>query len=209
MFKIIDGELGEFANSWPLWKHFDLQNTPDPLIVVVGAYQGKVMHLMLELFEDSEVIGYEPQEWACHRALERLKGYENRTHLHAYGLGERDEMEVEMGEFNTDACSFINVGPDSRDHGFGHMLEAVACLNRLGPKIDLMIMNIEGYEYRLLEHLMTYDYLKNIDRLAVQFHNNLGFGTTEGDMDALIDRVTATGFQPIVDQRPTWVYWKR
>lgn len=211
MYKVLDGELGAFGSSWPLWQHFDLDGTSDPLIVVVGAYQGIVMNLMLELFEDAEVVGYEPQQWACERALERLRGYSlDRFKLHAYGLGERDELNVEMGEYHTDACSFVNTGPESREHGSGHMLEANACLTRLGPKVDLMIMNIEGYEYKLIPHLMAGGYFQNIERLAVQFHIDLGFGTSEGDMDDLIDRVSGYMDSTVfVDERPTWVYWKK
>ena len=37
-------------------------------------------------------------------------------------------------------------------------------------KIDLMKINIEGGEFDLLEHLLTTDYIKNIDNILIQFH---------------------------------------
>lgn len=118
-----------------------------------------------------------------------------------------------MGEFGTDACSFINTGPDSREQGNGLIRDYAIVAEELEiDHIDLMIMNIEGYEFELLPYLMELGLLENIDRLIIQFH--LGFGN-DSDYPQLLAELSdiyprsITSAADLMIQLPTWGYWYR
>jgi FkbM family methyltransferase len=168
------------------------------------------MELMLRRFRGIKVIGFEPQMWAYDKALERLESYnEDRWYLLPYGLG-ATSGELAMGEYHTDACSFINTGPGSREQGVGQIKEFCQIMRALDIKeIELFICNMEGYEFWLLPHLKRMSWLPKIKRLAVQWHTDLSRLFGENEMDVSIDAISECGFQLVVDERPAWTYHVR
>lgn len=208
----VDGDVAALIADWPLCQLFRLQ--PSDHAVVVGAYEGKLMQALLELYPGIQITGFEPQPWAFNKAWRRLLetyGGENGWRLEPYGLGTESRDGVPMGEFETDAASFVNVGPGSRQQGAGDLLEATKALSQSWP-IDLMVMNIEGYEFQLIEYLAQQDLLKHIKRLAVQWHLGLagaGVDADRGRMDDLIALLHFHGHRLVYDERPSWTYTER
>ena len=199
-------ECEELLERWPLAKAFDLP--PNSITIVVGAYQGLAMELLSELYNPKHLIGFEPQKWAVDEAISRLNG-RNYT-LFPAGLGVA-KGTFPMGEWHTDACSFINTGPGSRYQGTGELWDADETLTILLPsKIDLLIMNIEGYEWSLLPYLQEKGWLDKIDRLAVQWHYGLGEDPkSDKDVSDYIDKIEQTGLKLKIDERPAWSYLVR
>lgn len=209
MIDRLSPELEQFSKEWDLWKNFLIPTEKDSIGVVVGAYKGKLMEFLLELFPEMDVIGFEPQPWAFEEARKRLEKYGARSSLWNFGLGVVGS-NVDMGEWGTDACSAINNGPDARQWGKAVFGDTTGVFNQMGLQsgIDLMVMNIEGYEYLLLPYLYEEGWLDKIDRLAVQFHFELGINQTEKVMDEIIESMTDK-YNIIVDDRPTWVYFEK
>lgn len=119
-------------------------------LIVVGAYQGKTMAVLRDLYgPDVRICGFEPQQWAFDRARERLGHDPSGYDLHNYGLGDADRRAI-MGEYGTDACSFLPL-PGQREHGPGELRDVrkVWADLRLAD-VDLLLMNIEGYEHVLI-----------------------------------------------------------
>lgn len=147
------------ALDWPL--------TRDSVVVEVGGYKGRWALQIAERYHPMLYV-FEPQPWAvdvCRRVLG------SRATVLNYGLGDRD-AQAEMGDWETDGCSFVKSGGDKAwMHEIGKAFEEV----RIGH-IDLMLMNIEGYEYTLLPHMFDRDIWP--DRLMVQFHE---FADPTGD----------------------------
>lgn len=196
-------DIQQLARDWPLWQRFSLP--PKPVIVIVGAYQGKAMDLMGRLFPDySRIVGFEPQEWAYLAARDRLDR-RRQIWLMPAGLGPETIEHAQMGEWHTDAASFVNTGPGTREQGTGKIAEADTALRAmLLSHIDLMIMNIEGGEYALLPHLRETHWLERIDRLAVQWHLNLP-GVPLDAMESELGRLGEL-YTLEYDNRPTWTY---
>lgn len=197
-------DLEALVERWPMGALFDLP--PLSTVVIIGAYKGITMELMDELYHPAHIYGFEPQDWAAQEAANRLQGRDNcQVYNVALGIG---EDKYTMGEWGTDACSLINTGPQSREHGTVQMMPAELYFANI-PHSDLVIMNIEGYEYTLLSHLRQHSILPTIDRLAVQWHLGLesdGQVTAE-IMDRHIERlVIEDDFFLRHDERPAWTY---
>lgn len=192
--------------QWSLAKKFGLP--PNSTVFIIGAYQGLAMELLDEVYHPRHLVGFEPQLWAVENATKRLQG-RNYT-LFPAGLG-IEKGTFPMGEYHTDGCSFINTGPDSRTFGEGQLWDANETLIILNPpKIDLMIINIEGYEWYLLPYLQENGWLDRIDRLAVQWHYGLGEDPRDDhDLANYVDKIQETGLKLKIDERPAWTYLVR
>ena len=145
----IDHEWDERSLDWPL--------TQDSIVVEVGGYTGRWALQIAERY-GCMIEVYEPQPWAAAVCAEVLRPY-TATVL-PWGLGVRDET-LPMGEWGTDGCSFVK-------DGGGEIAQLVDATTVLPDRIDLMLMNIEGYEYTLIPYMLDNGILPQ--RLMVQFH---------------------------------------
>lgn len=206
----MNSDIRELIERWPLVKEFNLPEHSN--VIVVGAYKGLAMAAIDELYQPDQVIGYDPQIWAANESLETLDHRGNCVVIpFALWAGPAPTGRIPMGEWHTDACSFVNVGPGSREQGFGSAMDANLALDILDfkNKIDLMVMNIESYEYHLIPYLREKGWLKKIDRLAVQWHLNFG-GFTEDNMNSEIDKLVSEDLYNLeIDERPAWAYFRR
>lgn len=195
-------DLEELLERWPLANHFSLP--ADSIIVVVGAYTGKTMDLLDEIYHPKRIYGFEPQPWASQIAADRLI---LKPHCQVYNVAlGPDAGYFEMGEWGTDGCSLVNTGASAREHGMASVMQPETYFDNI-PHCDLLVMNIEGYEYTLLRHMRSQAILEKIDRLAVQWHIDLGPGYDEAIMDKSIDELYVLDeFLLKLDERPAWTY---
>ena len=152
----LDHPWDERAVDWP-----DL--TPSSVVVEVGGYKGRWALQIAERYAPRLYV-FEPQPWAAQACREVLG---ERAFIMDLALGTTTGLLV-MNEWNTDGCSFVRA-PRVDHQGFGTVREVGTVFAELGlTHIDLMLMNIEGYEYRLIPHMLDQGVLP--DRLMVQFH---------------------------------------
>jgi FkbM family methyltransferase len=177
------------AIDWP-----DL--TPDSVVAEVGGYKGRWALQIAERYRPRLFV-FEPQTWAaevCRAALGDAATVLN------YGLGVED-VEHGMGEWETDGCSFVKSSTVGPVH-FGLIREIGAAFNRLGiTTVDLLLMNIEGYEYMLLPHMLDHGILPR--RLMVQFHGS------DADTTAMFDRLAAAGYTVLWTYGQVLTAWER
>lgn len=129
----------EQALDWPLKMH--------SVVVEVGGYKGRWSLQIAERYEPRLFV-FEPQAWAadvCRAVLGK------RANVYAVALGDQDAT-LPMGAFETDGCSFTKPGD-----GIGQMREIKGMFDQcqIAEHIDLMLMNIEGYEYTLIPHMLS------------------------------------------------------
>lgn len=144
------------ALDWPL--------DQESVVVEVGGYKGRWALQIAERYQPRLYV-FEPQPWAAAVCREVL-GERARVLEYALGTeGNDDEPKVvPMGEWETDGCSIVKEGHDwVTMHEIGQAFDALNITH-----IDLMLMNIEGYEYTLLPHMLERNVLPC--RLMVQFH---------------------------------------
>jgi FkbM family methyltransferase len=179
------------ALEWPL--------TKKSVVVEVGGYKGRWALQIAERYGPRLYV-FEPQPWGYEVCREVLG---DRAEVYGVALGVADGYSS-MERRETDGCSLV--GPDgapmplSVRPGDGRVLVseiAWVLRNELGlTHIDLMLMNIEGYEYTLLPHMLDQGVLP--DRLMVQFHT---FADPDGMKTAQIyGRLEELGY------RIAWTY---
>ena len=120
--------------------------------------------------------------------------------------------DSDFGESQRNYVDLNDVGEGSREQGFGNLVEAGEALAPLGSKISLMILNMEGYEFRLLPYLMKKGLLGQVKRLAVQWHpfeqlklETIAWQDPTNEMLALLGS-PAWPHKLVYDERPTWTY---
>ena len=176
----IDHEWDRRAIDWPL--------TEDSTVVEVGGYCGRWALQIAERYHPRLFV-FEPQPWAamvCKAALG------NQAQVLTLALGVESGL-MTMGEWETDGCSLVKQGAQdvavAEIGGAFHSLEI--------SDIDLMLMNIEGYEYTLLPHMLDKGILPK--RLMVQFHDHADLGGSK--QSVITQRLFDVGY------RVVWSYW--
>lgn len=144
------------------WRAIDWPLTKESVVVEVGGYKGRWALQIAERYHPWLYV-FEPQPWAFAACQKVLDG---KAIVLPYGLGATSGM-LPMGDWETDGCSFVK--PSSATSGSGMMREIGGAFRELQiSRVDLMLINIEGYEYTLLPHM--FDQGIYPDRLMVQFH---------------------------------------
>jgi FkbM family methyltransferase len=147
----------------------DFPLTEDSVVFEIGGYEGRWAKEISERYHPL-LLAYEPQDWAFEKCTEALMDYPN-SHVHHVGLGVETGF-FDMGNYGTDGCSFVNL-PSGKPVGIGQLVEISKHL--AGVKhIDLCLMNIEGYEFKLIPYMIETGIMDRIDYFMCQFHLNLG-----------------------------------
>jgi len=178
------------AISWP-----DLPK--GATVVEVGGYTGRWSLQMVERY-DVRLFAFEPQPWAAATCRAVLG---DRARVLAYALGDRFDI-LPMADWETDGCNFIE--PSDGAH-VAPVHEMEAAFEELGiTHVDLLLMNIEGYEYTLLPHMLDRGLLPQ--RLVVQFHifDDYGVG-----MGRIFDRMAAAGYRVLWTYGVVLTAWER
>lgn len=164
---LLEHPWDEKAVDWPL--------TSESVVVEVGGYKGRWALQIAERYGPRLWV-FEPQGWAYNVCRDVLS---ERATVLGYGLGATDGF-AHMSAYETDGCTFVN-----GDGPMAEMREIKSVFKRLGlSRIDLMLMNIEGYEYTLIPHMLAQNILPA--RLMVQMHSFAG--DSEGLRDLLASR---------------------
>lgn len=175
-----DHPWDERAVDWPL--------TSASTVVEVGGYKGRWALQIAERYAPRLYV-FEPQGWAYEVCKEVLG---DRAMVLPYALG-AENATLPMAAFETDGCTFVGGdGPMAEMREIG---EAFAELEI--DHIDLMLMNIEGYEYTLIPHMIKSDVVLP-QRLMVQFHTH---AERLGDETSLIYAALA-----MLGYRVAWTY---
>ena len=186
-------DIHDLAVEWPLI--FLLKLPPKARIVVVGAYEGRVMELLATAYPDyDKMLAFEPQKDKAELALNRLYG------LHGIII-ETVALHDSSGKVQlTSTGSYHARVADQGDYE----VEAwdIARLNYDRP-VDLLLMNVEGAEGRLLRRLWDQGKLTDgtYKRVVVQFHDDYdSFDDVYVDLDEV--------YNCVYDDLPRWGYWK-
>ncbi len=154
-------------------RSFDWALRKDAVVVEVGGYRGRWAAEIAERYDPILHI-YEPQPWAYDALCGRFYG-NRRVVVYNFALGIEDAI-VDMGAFGTDGASMLRDSAYMEDYegsrnkmGSVTVHDAARELGTLG-EIDLMLMNIEGYEYLLLPYMAEHGLLARVRYLMVQFH---------------------------------------
>lgn len=177
------------ALDWPL--------TRESVVVEVGGYKGRWALQIAERFGPRLYV-FEPQRWAAEVCRDVLG---NRAFIMSIALGILTGPML-MGEWETDGCSLVKDGAEHQVE----MWEIGRVFQYLNlSHIDLMLMNIEGYEYTLIPHMLDRGICPQ--RLMVQFHE---FADPTGEKGrAISERLEQAGYRVVWTYGPVLTAWER
>lgn len=148
----------ELAHPWDV-AALDWPLTPESVVVEVGGYVGRWALQIAERYHPRLLV-FEPQAWAA-ATCQAVLG--TRAWVFPCALGDHDG-EVTLANYGTDGATLCDTGGERV-----LMREACAALTEAQvDTIDLMLINIEGYEYTLIPHLLAHDIRPRA--LMVQWH---------------------------------------
>lgn len=149
------------------WPHL----TPESVVFEVGSYKGR-WALQIARRYNPRLYCFEPQSWAREVTAAVLADY--NAQVFGFGLGDHDGS-LNMGEFGTDGCSFL---ASTRETGTGQLRDIAEVLPEIGVShIDLMLVNVEGYEHVLLPYMLSQGIAPDI--LMVQCHETGNYGCSD------------------------------
>jgi FkbM family methyltransferase len=179
----------------------------EDVAIVAGAYKGDTIAFLRGLY-NMKVVGFEPQTWAFDYADDQF-AQDHAVRVYPYGIGTKNGR-VRMGEWGTDACSFVP-DPAARTHGEGEMCdfaEVVGAIAWLRDGCDLAVFNMEGYEYELLPYMASFGYLAKVNHLVIQFHDmDLQEGRIYSDTQRLLERTHVRKWEHANWAHWTWQRW--
>lgn len=149
--------------TWSDVMQFEL--IKNPVIFDVGGYKGDWAQIALDKYGDSTIYVFEPVKKFYELIVER---YKNNSNIKIFNFGLSDKNRTEKISSDADASSvFISGGEeeielkDVREFLFEHKIFHV----------DLIKINIEGEEYRLMEYLSSSPELNIFQNYLIQFHD--------------------------------------
>lgn len=187
------------AEEWPLVYLLGLQ--PGNKITVAGAHEGKVIDLLNTVYPGCLIYGYEPLEQYAQVAAVRMHG---RGQVIIVPRALSDKMEplyiTVEDVYSTAMRSYVE--------RVARPFTSVEALDiaqiEATTLTDLLFLNVEGYEGRLLRHLHAEGVLQSrgIKRLVVQFHE------AYDSFDDVMQDIAEAGYAKVYDDYPRWVYWR-
>ena len=188
-------------NEWDE-RSFEWDLTEESVVFDIGGYEARWAAEMQRRYHPILHV-FEPQPWAADKCRVALDDPLGRTFVHEYGLGVLDGR-FPMGEFETDGASFL---PRPREQGLGEMVRIDTFLDVTGiESIDLMLVNIEGYEYELLPFMIKKGIILRIRNLMVQFHL---FADPSGSATADLRKSIGVSHDILWDYGSTLVAWRQ
>jgi FkbM family methyltransferase len=193
-----------------LWRNFKIKRRlnhdlmlldQNSLIFDIGANVGEVTRIFSKT--NARVIAFEPHPNAFIKLQKKFKKVENvvvlnlaagkvdrfvKLYLHEDTDKSKDDLSqassLLLDKPNVSRQCYINVKE----------IDLSQYINSLGLEIDLMKIDIEGYEIELINHLIDSGCINKIKKIIVETHEKK-FPDLKGPTDKLRERVVQLGLQ--------------
>jgi FkbM family methyltransferase len=190
--------ISNWENNLKIQYSFPL--TPESLMWDIGGHDGDYTAKMLEVKGFSPFIAiFEPvAEW--YRKCQDRFASDPKIVVYPVGLSNEDRTSVVYRQPDEYATS--EYMPNSRP--IPVLMMDVAKV--VPKKIDLMMMNCEGGEYRILPRLLDTGLINNVEHLLVQFHHLF---PEAGEMRELLCERIGETHEHICEYPFAWDSWRR
>ena len=173
----------EDENDYHLLRNFDLNE--NSLVVDIGCYNGTWLKDMYCKYR-CNCIGVEPFTKYYDQASRILT--DDKIKIDNFALSIIKNKEIKMIDKKDSSCISLedegNIVPSKYAKTF---------FESINTKIDVLQINIEGYEYELLPFMMEHYLLNNVNSIQIQFHRIEH--DSEEKMNKIIKDIESLGFQ--------------
>lgn len=149
--------------TWSEVMRFNLE--PNPIIFDVGGYRGDFVNIVINRYENPTVYVFEPVKEFYDIIVDRYKDNSN-VKVFNFGLSDKDRIEYISNAADSSSTFRGDGVTEIKLKGICEFLFEEQIFN-----VDLIKINIEGEEYRLLNHLVKTPELIIFNNLLIQFHN--------------------------------------
>jgi len=170
------------------------------IVFDVGGYTGKFAQMILHRY-DCHLFVFEPVTEFFIQLAKRVPP-SPRVQLFNYGLG-ANTSEVRM-KLNDNSSKVLDGGSTGISIQIVSFKDFVTQHNV--RHIDLLAMNIEGGEYELLEHMLSYDLHMICRNIMIQFHGKSNDNRLR--REAIQSRLSQTHFLTF-QYKYFWENWRR
>lgn len=141
----------------------------DSVVFDIGAYKGNFTQKVVDKF-NCNVYAFEPLP----EMYEYLnKKFKNNKKVKIYSFGLLDETKkANISSYDAGSSLFTRTEAAPNKQIELREFKCFVTDNNI-TNIDYVYMNIEGSEYKLLNHIIDTGYIHNIQNLQIQFHNYL------------------------------------
>jgi len=169
---------------------FDTNST----VVDIGSYNGTWLKTITSMY-GCYGLGLEPVNKFY---LESLNHINDKLQFINAGITIKNEHKVKIN-LNVDSTNIMSTGGDCEVT----LINVIDFLNNLCFKqIDLLQINIEGYEYELLPYMIENNLFNNINNLQIQFHSISNL--SENKYMDIKKKLNEIGFKDTFDFKLVW-----
>ena len=164
--ELVEEAIASSENIHHEWdeKNLEWDLNEDSVVFEVGAYRGRWAYQIASRY-NPRLYCFEPQVWACDVTRNVLKDFPN-AQVFNYALGDFNQR-ARLGNHDTDGAA---LGCNKGLTQYVDVRGIHTVLRELEIKhIDLMLMNIEGYEKTLIPHMFERGIFPEI--LVFQYHD--------------------------------------
>lgn len=196
------GPLGQFyrdGGNEILFKYLALDN--NSIVIDGGCYHGDFTKEILIRF-GSRVLSFEPLKKEYKELVFR---FEKNKLVNLYNQAIYDSeknIPITLDGLNSSIFSNIKI----KEKKLFIKTFDIANIFKKYKKIDLLKLNVEGAEYKILLRLIKKKKLNNIDSYLIQFHPING---SQLDIKKIRKSFLQQGFKQIFNYNYVWEYWSK
>jgi len=139
----------------------------ESVVFDIGAYEGNFTEKINNKFR-CHIFAFEPIDHSVKVLYKKFKNFP-KVNIYSFGLSDKDKT-VNISDIG--GASSIFKRPEGQPNKSIEVRSFINFVNENEIKqIDLLYMNIEGSEYKLLNDIIDKGFIKYISHIQVQFHN--------------------------------------
>jgi FkbM family methyltransferase len=183
----------EEDNDYYLLRDFNLNE--NSIVVDVGCFTGVWLKDMFCKY-NCNCIGFEPLTKYFLKAQRILQN--PKVKLDNFGLTV-DQTNYESMSDSGDASSLFHQTGNNTQVLLKNIMQVSSVFDQF---IDVLQVNIEGYEYKLLPFMIQNNLLSKVKNIQIQFHNNIDGAETQ--MLDIINNLEQIGFKTKFNYKFVW-----
>lgn len=178
----------------------------DSIVVDIGSYTGVWISQMIDIY-DCKYYAIEPIK----KYYDVLNFKFSHTHnVIAVPVGISNKKEIVDINIDSDASSILMANSGSQKQTEKIILiELKDFINKFNiSNIDLLQINVEGYEYQILNNWIETGIIKKIKKLQIQFHEVEAIDC-KLERAKIQNKLEQNGFKKIFDYPFVWEAWEK
>lgn len=178
-----------------------LKLTPDSLVVDIGCYDGTSLNRFSTQY-DCRCIGVEPIVEYYNKAVSKPSLCDNKkVTLFNYGLTINSDEQVPMLK-SVDGSKLRSYSNRDDNIELVNMRCAKSFFEEIQSPIDILIVNIEGYEYELIPYMISNNLFNTIRCIQIQFHPTESNSLKK--MNRIISDLKSIGYKQKFNYEMVW-----